>query len=136
MNKVYYFINDYTTKYGVVKKGDSLTGTFGLVKNKDLVKGVSKPILFEFFEKTDKAKAQAGEGIFSINESELKNFATDVAPTTTDTKGKDDANIKVADDKKATTGFSSWSGTKKAVVVGSGLAVLGLAVWYFVIRKK
>ena len=130
MNKVYYFINDYTTKYGVVKKGDSLTGTFGLVKNKDLVKGDSKPILFEFFEKTDKAKAQAGEGVFSIAESDLKNFATDVAPTTTDTKGKDDANIKVA------TGFSSWSGTKKAVVVGSGLAVLGLAVWYFVIRKK
>lgn len=128
MNKVYYFINDYTTKYGVVKKGDSLTGKTTTTK-------IPK-VQFEFFEKTDKAKADSGEGIFSINESDLKNFATDVAPTTTDTKGKDDANIKVADDKKATTGFSSWSGTKKAVVVGSGLAVLGLAVWYFVIRKK
>ena len=122
MFKVYYFINDYTTKYGVVKKGDSLTG-------KTTTTQIPK-IQFEFFEKTDKAKADSGEGIFSINESDLKNFATDVAPTTTDTKGKDDANIK------ATTGFSSWSGTKKAVVVGSGLAVLGLAVWYFVIRKK
>ena len=128
MNKVYYFINDYTTKYGVVKKGDSLTGKTTTTK-------IPK-VQFEFFEKTDKAKADSGEGIFSINESDLKNFATDVAPTTTDTKGKDDT--KLGDDKKLTTGtgFRSWSGTKKAVVVGSGLAVLGLAVWYFVIRKK
>ena len=128
MNKIYYFINDYTTKYGVVKKGDSLTGKTTTTK-------IPK-VQFEFFEKTDKAKADSGEGIFSINESDLKNFATDVAPTTTDTKGKDDT--KLGDDKKLTTGtgFRSWSGTKKAVVVGSGLAVLGLAVWYFVIRKK
>ena len=124
MNKVYYFINDYTTKYGVVKKGDSLTGKTTTTK-------IPK-VQFEFFEKTDKAKADSGEGVFSINESDLKNFATDVAPT--DVKTKDDT--KVGDDKKTTTGFRSWSGTKKAVVVGSGLAVLGLAVWYFVIRKK
>jgi hypothetical protein len=124
MNKVYYFINDYTTKYGVVKKGDSLTGKTTTTK-------IPK-VQFEFFEKTDKAKADSGEGVFSINESDLKNFATDVAPT--DVKTKDDT--KVGDDKKATTGFRSWSGTKKAVVVGSGLAVLGLAVWFFVIRKK
>jgi hypothetical protein len=26
MNKKYYFIADYTTKYGVVKNGESLTG--------------------------------------------------------------------------------------------------------------
>jgi hypothetical protein len=123
MNKVYYFINDYTTKYGVVKKGDSLTGRFS---------PSTKKIVFEFFEKTDKEKADSGEGVFSINESDLKNFATDVAPT--DVKTKDDT--KVGDDKKATTGFRSWSGTKKAVVVGSGLAVLGLAVWFFAIRKK
>ena len=128
MNKIYYFINDYTTKYGVVKKGDSLTGKTTTTK-------IPK-VQFEFFEKTDKVKADSGEGIFSIAESDLKNFATDVPPTTTDTKGKDDT--KLGDDKKLTTGtgFRSWSGTKKAVVVGSGLAVLGLAVWYFVIRKK
>jgi hypothetical protein len=128
MNKVYYFINDYTTKYGVVKKGDSLTGSI-------TPKGVGK-IVFEFFEKTDKAKAEAGQGSFSIVESDLKKIATDVAPTTTDTKGKDDA--KTTDDLNRITnkGFRSWSGTKKAVVVGSGLAVLGLAVWFFVIRKK
>jgi hypothetical protein len=128
MKKIYYFTNDYTTKYGVVKKGDSLTGKTSTTK--------TPKVQFEFFEKTDKEKAEAGEGIFSIVESDLKNFATDVAPTTPDTEKKDDTNKKVVDDKKATTGFKSWSTTKKAIVVGSGLAVLGLAVWYFVIRKK
>lgn len=127
-SKIYYFTNDYTTKYGVVKKGDSLTGNTSTTK--------TPKVSFEFFEKTDKAKAEAGEGIFSIAESDLKNFATDVAPTTPDTKAKDDANTKVADDKKPSTGFGSWSTTKKTLVVGGGLAVLGLAVWYFVIRKK
>jgi hypothetical protein len=129
MNKIYYFIIDYNTKHGVVKKGESLTGR--------LSKASKEPkVFFDFFEKSDPAKAEAGEGIFSIVESDLKNFATDVAPTTPDTEKKDDTNKKVVDDKKATTGFKSWSTTKKAIVVGSGLAVLGLAVWYFVIRKK
>ena len=127
MNKVYYFINDYTTKYGVVKKGDSLTGRFS---------PSTKKIVFEFFEKTDKEKADSGEGVFSINESDLKNFATDVAPTTPDTKTKDDAKTTDELNRITNKGFRSWSGTKKAVVVGSGLAVLGLAVWFFVIRKK
>ncbi len=126
MNKVYYFINDYTTKYGVVKKGDSLTGSI-------TPKGVGK-IVFEFFEKTDKAKAEAGQGSFSIVESDLKNFATDVAPPIIDTKIKDDS--KTTDDSKTKKGFSSFSTTKKTIIVGSGLAVLGLAVWFFVIRKK
>lgn len=131
--KVYYFTNDYTTKHGVVKKGDSLTG-------KTTTTTIPK-IQFEFFEKTDKAKADAGEGIFSIVESDLKNFATDVAPTTPDTNAKknatDDATKKAEEEKdKTKKGFSSWSTTKKALVVGSGLTVLGLAVWYFVIRKK
>ncbi len=126
MNKVYYFINDYTTKYGVVKKGDSLTGSI-------TPKGVGK-IVFEFFEKTDKAKAEAGQGSFSIVESDLKNFATDVAPPIIDTKIKDDS--KTTDDTKVKKGFSSFSTTKKTIIVGSGLAVLGLAVWFFVIRKK
>ncbi len=126
MNKVYYFINDYTTKYGVVKKGDSLTGSI-------TPKGVGK-IVFEFFEKTDKAKAEAGQGSFSIVESDLKNFATDVAPPIIDTKIKDDS--KTTDDTKVKKGFSSFSTAKKTIIVGSGLAVLGLAVWFFVIRKK
>ena len=124
MTKVYYFINDYTTKYGVVKKGDSLTGRLS---------PSTKKILFEFFEKIDKEKADSGEGVFSINESDLKNFASDVAPTN-DTKTKDDT--KTTDETKTKEGFSSWSGTKKAIVIGSGLAVIGLAVWFFAIRKK
>ena len=123
--KVYYFTNDYTTKYGVVKKGDSLTGFYQSTK-------IPK-VQFEFFEKTDKVKADSGEGIFNINESDLKNFATDVAPTS-DTKPKDDT--KTTDDTKAKKGFSSFSTTKKAIIVGGGLAVLGLAVWFFAIRKK
>ncbi len=126
MNKVYYFINDYTTKYGVVKKGDSLTGSI-------TPKGVGK-IVFEFFEKTDKAKAEAGQGSFSIVESDLKNFATYVEPPIIDTKIKDVS--KTTDDTKVKKGFSSFSTTKKTIIVGSGLAVLGLAVWFFVIRKK
>ena len=126
-SKVYYFTNDYTTKYGVVKKGDSLTGKTTSTK-------IPK-VIFEFFEKTDKEKADAGEGVFSVVESDLKNFATDVAPTTPDTKAKDDANKK-AEDKTQKNGFKSWSTTKKTVTIGSGIAILGLAVWYFVIRRK
>ena len=116
MVKVYYFINDYTTKHGVVKKGDSLTGK--LVPS-------SKKILFEFFEKTDKEKADSGEGVFSLNELDLKNFATDIAPTT-DTKKTDDT-------KK---GFNGLSKTNKTIFIISGIALLGLGVLYFVMRKK
>ena len=125
MSKKYYFIVDYNTKYGVVKKGDSLTGR--------LSKASKTPkVFFDFYEISDPSKAEAGEGAFSINETDLKNFATDVAPT--DLKTKDDT--KTTDDTKTKTGFSSWSGTKKAIVVGSGLAVVGLAVWFFIFRKK
>ncbi len=124
--KIYYFTNDYTTKYGIVKKGDSLTGFYQSTK-------IPK-VQFEFFEKTDKVKADSGEGVFNINESDLKNFATDVAPPIIDTKIKDDS--KTTDDSKTKKGFSSFSTAKKTIIVGSGLAVLGLAVWFFVIRKK
>jgi len=118
MVKLYYFINDYTTKHGVVKKGDSLTGK--LVPS-------SKKITFEFFEKTDKEKADSGEGIFSVNEFDLKNFATDIAPTN-DTKTKDDTKTK--------KGFNGLSKTNKTIFIISGLALLGLGVFYFVMRKK
>ena len=130
--KVYYFTNDYSSKHGVVKKGDSLTG--------NLQTSVKPPkVQFDFFEKTDPAKAEAGEGIFSIAESDLKNFATDVEPTSTTksstaTTTSDDT--KKAEEVKVKKGFSSWSNTKKTLVVGGGLLAVGLAVWYFVIRKK
>jgi len=131
--KVYYFTNDYSSKHGVVKKGDSLTGYLQSTK-------VPK-VQFEFFEKTDKVKAESGEGIFSVAESDLKNFATDVPPTTenksatTTTTTTTDA-TKKAEEDKTKKGFSSWSNTKKTLVVGGGLLAVGLAVWYFVIRKK
>lgn len=73
MFKVYYFINDYTTNYGLVKKGDSLIG-------KKITSKIPK-VQFEFFEKIDKAKAYSGYGVFNIVESDLKNFVTDVPPT-------------------------------------------------------
>ena len=51
---------------------------------------------------------------------------------------KDIVAIPLADTNKKIPkkGFSSWSTTKKTIVIGSSLAVLGLAVWYFAIRKK
>jgi hypothetical protein len=142
MNKKYYFIVDYNTKYGTIKKGESLTGRLSSASK-------TPKVMFDFYEITDPVKAESGEGIFSINETDLKNFASDVAPKKDDVKNtsvapkKDDVkNTSVApkkDDVKNTSesnGFKSWSMTKKTIVVGSSLAVVGLAVWYFIIRKK
>lgn len=114
MSKKYYFIVDYNTKYGVVKKGDSLTGRLSKA-------GKTPKVIFDFYEISDSAKAEAGEGIFSINETDLKNFATDVAPAT-ETKQKEE-------EKNATElkGFKSWSTTKKTIIIGGSLAVVGLA---------
>jgi len=119
MNKIYYFIVDYNTKYGMVKKGESLTGRLQKASN-------NTKVVFDFYEKTDPSKAEAGEGIFSINETDLKNFASNVAPTN---ENKDET-------KTNQTGFKSWSTTKKVVVVGSGLTLVGLVVFLFVYRKK
>lgn len=125
MSKKYYFIVDYNTKYGTVKKGESLTGRLSSASK-------TPKVVFDFYEITDPAKAEAGEGTFSINQTDLKNFASDNATTIEE----GDKNKKVADNTTPDKGFKSWSTTKKTVVIGSGLAVLGLAVWYFVIRKK
>ena len=133
MNKKYYFITDYTTKYGVIKKGQSLTGR--------LSKASQTPkVMFDFYEITDPAKAEAGEGTFSMIETDLKYYTTDVAPTTekatTETAKTETA--KTEDDKKASElkGFKSWSTTKKTMVIGGSLALVGLAVWFFKFRKK
>jgi hypothetical protein len=72
-SKTYYFTTDYTTKHGVVKKGDSLTGRLSSASKEPR-------IMFDFYEKIDPAKAEAGEGTFSIKQSDIKNFATDIAP--------------------------------------------------------
>lgn len=130
MNKKYYFIVDYNTKYGTIKKGESLTGRLSSASK-------TPKVMFDFYEITDPVKAESGEGIFSINETDLKNFASDVAPKKDDVKNTSVAPKK--DDVKNTSesnGFKSWSMTKKTIVVGSSLAVVGLAVWYFIIRKK
>ena len=88
--------------------------------------------MFDFFEKSDPAKAEAGEGAFSVVETALKNFASDVAPTETkDSTGK----TKEKDNLKA-KGWKSLSKTNKATIIGSGVLVFGLAIWYFAIRKK
>lgn len=59
----------------------------------------------------------------SANESNVKTTTTD-------------ADKKANDDTKTKTGFQSWSTTKKTIVVGGSLLGVGLAVWYFIIRKK
>ena len=137
MNKIYYFIVDYNTKYGMVKKGESLTGRLQKASN-------NTKVVFDFYEKTDPSKAEAGEGIFSINETDLKNFASNVAPTknfasnvapTNENKDETKTN-QTGFTKTNQTGFKSWSTTKKVVVVGSGLTLVGLAVFLFVYRKK
>jgi len=132
MNKIYYFIVDYNTKYGTVKKGESLTGRLQKASNKTKV-------VFDFYEKTDPSKAEAGEGTFSINETDLKNFASNVAPT--NEKKNFASNVAPTNENKDETktnqtGFKSWSTTKKVVVVGSGLTLVGLVVFLFVYRKK
>jgi len=143
MNKIYYFIVDYNTKYGMVKKGESLTGRLQKASN-------NTKVVFDFYEKTDPSKAEAGEGIFSINETDLKNFASNVAPTN---ENKDETKTNQTGFTKTNqtgftktnqtgftktnqTGFKSWSTTKKVVVVGSGLTLVGLVVFLFVYRKK
>ena len=130
MNKKYYFITDYTTKYGIIKKGQSLTGRLSKASQ-------TTKVMFDFYEITDPAKAEAGEGTFSINETDLKNIATDVAPTTEKATTE---TAKTEDDKKASElkGFKSWSTTKKTMVIGGSVALVGLAVavWFFKFRKK
>lgn len=129
MTKKYYFIVDYNTKYGVVKKGESLTGRLSKA-------GREPKVIFDFFEKSDPAKAEAGEGVFVISQRGLKNFISEsplneVKVLAEKTDEKTDEKTKVI-----TKGWKSFSKTKKTTIIGSGLAVLGLAVWYFVIRKK
>lgn len=133
MNKTYYFIVDYNTKYGVVKKGESLTGR--------LSNASSEPkVVFDFFEKSDPAKAEAGEGTFAIARKVSKNFVSEsplnevkVLAEKTDEKTPQKRDEKT---KVIAKGWKGFSKTKKATIVGSGVLALGLAIWYFAIRKK
>jgi hypothetical protein len=124
MTKKYYFIVDYNTKYGVIEKGQSLTGRLSTASK-------TPKVMFDFYEITDPVKAESGEGTFSINEVDLKNFATDKP-----TKRSDETKDEQEDDSKSKKGFKNWSTTKKTIVIGSSVVVLGLSIWYFLIRKK
>jgi hypothetical protein len=123
MTKKYYFINDYTTKYGVVKKGDWLTGRLSSASK-------TPKLMFEFYEKTDKEKADSGDGTFSINEVDSKNFVTDVEPINEDVKKK-------SSDTTTEKGWKSWSTTKKSLVVGGVvLGVAGVVIAFIYFKKK
>jgi hypothetical protein len=123
MTKKYYFIVDYNTKYGIVKKGEALTGRLSTASK-------TPKVMFDFYEVTDPEKAEAGEGTFSINQVDLKNFASET-PTKRSDEKKDEE-----DDSVNNKGFKNWSTTKKAVVIGSGLVLVGFVVWFFGFRKK
>ena len=115
MNKKYYFTNDYTTKYGVVKKGDSLTGRLSTAGSKPFV-------MFDFYEITDPVKAESGEGVFSINENDIKNFASDVEPKNTTITEK---------------GWKSYSTRKKGFIVGGViLGIAGVVTAFLLLRKR
>ncbi len=115
MNTKYYFTNDYTTKYGVVKKGDSLTGRLSTASS-------TPKVIFDFYEITDPVKAESGEGVFSINEVDLKNFASNVEPRNATITEK---------------GWKSWSKTKKGLVIGGViLGIAGVVTAFLLIRKK
>ena len=115
MNTKYYFTNDYTTKYGVVKKGDSLTGRLSTASS-------TPKVIFDFYEITDPVKAESGEGVFSINEVDLKNFAS---------------NVKPKNDTITEKGWKSWSKTKKGLVIGGViLGIAGVVTAFLLIRKK
>lgn len=118
MNTKYYFTNDYTTKYGVVKKGDSLTGRLSTASS-------TPKVIFDFYEITDPVKAESGEGVFSINEVDLKNFASNVQ-------------LKTIDDAKGTQkGWKSYSKTKKGLVIGGiVLGVAGIVTAFLLFRKR
>lgn len=110
-SKKYYFTIDYSTKHGVVKKGESLTGRFSSAAKEPR-------IMFDFYEKIDPAKAEAGEGIFSIKASDIKNFATDVAPEAP---------------KEELSWWKKRSKMEKGLIIGVGVGAL--AVIFLSIRR-
>lgn len=120
MNKKYYFTTDYTTKYGVVKNGESLTG-------KTINKNGVPIVLFEFYETKEKNKesGELGKGQFTIKEADLGQIATDVEPTTNTDNTKSKSTTANPTETTTAKGWSSWSNTKKGLVVGG--VVLGLA---------
>jgi hypothetical protein len=141
----YKFIKDYTSKFGVVKAGQELTGKKIIVPlllpNSKIPQQVPS-VVFDYMEITDPSKSTItqegvtkGDNFFPISETVLKDYALSLGST--DTKNK---SAESTDDNKSTTttpstGWKSWSKNKKALVVGSAIAI-GFAVWYFGFKKK
>lgn len=128
MNKKYYFTNDYTTSFGIVKKGDSLTGT-----HSDPSIGVEPFVLFNFDEKTSSGTPSllANPKTFSIKEKDLNSFVSDVEPKNIDNKKTND------DTKETKKGWKSWSKAKKGLVIGGViLGVAGVVTAFLLIRKN
>jgi hypothetical protein len=141
----YKFIKDYTSKFGVVKAGQELTGkkiTVPLVLPNSKIPQQVPSVVFDYMEITDPSKSTItqegvtkGDNFFPISETVLKDYALSLGST--DTKNK---SAESTDDNKSTTttpstGWKSWSKNKKALVVGSAIAI-GFAVWYFGFKKK
>ena len=132
MNKKYYFIADYTTKYGVVKNGESLTG-------RRINKEGNPIVLFEFYETKEKNKesGELGKGQFTIKEADLGKIATDVEPTTNTDNTKEKSTNANSTETTTTKGWKSWSNTKKGLIVGGVvLGVAGIVVAFIYFKKK
>jgi len=148
----YKFIKDYTSKFGVVKAGQELTGKKIIVPlllpNSKIPQQVPS-VVFDYMEITDPSKSTItqegvtkGDNFFPISETVLKDYAKYVETTGGTVIGSTNSNksAESTDDNKSTTttpstGWKSWSKNKKALVVGSVIAI-GFAVWYYGFRKK
>jgi hypothetical protein len=141
----YKFIKDYTSKFGVVKSGQELTGkntTIPLVLPNTKTPQLVPSVVFDYMEITDPSKSTItqegvtkGDNFFPISETLLKDYAVLVSPTDTKNKSAESTDIIKSSISKPSTGWKNWSNKKKALVVGSVIAV-GFAVWYFGFKKK
>jgi len=62
------FINNYTTEFGVVKKGETLTA-------RNTPTADNPQLIFSYYENIDPAKAKAGQGLFAIKTTEIGKYA-------------------------------------------------------------
>jgi hypothetical protein len=141
----YKFIKDYTSKFGVVKAGQELTGKKIIVPlllpNSKIPQQVPS-VVFDYMEITDPSKSTIkqegvtkGDNFFPISETVLKDYALSLGSTDTKNKSAESTDETKSTITTTSTGWKSWSKNKKALVVGSVIAI-GFAVWYFGFKKK
>ena len=141
----YKFIKDYTSKFGVVKAGQELTGKKIIVPlllpNSKIPQQVPS-VVFDYMEITDPSKSTIkqegvtkGDNFFPISETVLKDYALSLGSTDTKNKSAESTDETKSTITTTSTGWKSWSKNKKALVVGSVIAI-GFAVWYYGFRKK